>query len=563
MIRPGPLLLLALTAAGCAVCEAGLDVDGDGVCDASTADWSADAEIPAGTDRGNIYNLPAADLERVRRAGLLHATQWPVTVSGVFVPHRPIQVMLDEDSDDETVASARRFARNTLGFQNFEELVAWVGAPVMGEGGVGAFDVPRPDGFGPTDRFGVSVVETELGDGLTFSCGACHAGRLLGRTVMGLPNRRSRANAFFGFGQEVVAMIEPEFLTQLTDATEGEVEMLRRASQRLGAVGQRTPQVLGLDTSLAQVALSLARRQDDAWATRDWTAEGNPRPNALETDVADSKPMPWWTMKHKTRWLSDGSIVSGNPIHTNFLWNELGRATDLRELQGWLAENPRIVDELTVAIFASEPPRWTDYFDADTLDEAAAGRGREHYEALCADCHGSYDVQWAGGVPELVEVRYPSRTLVLDVGTDPGRWQGMPHFADALNGLAISEAIETVVEPQVGYVPPPLTGIWARYPYLHNNSVPTLCDLLTPVAERPTAFVQGPSESLADFDADCVGYPVGDAMPAGWADELEAAFDATKPGLSNAGHDAWLTDGGEPVLSAGDRADLIAFLKTL
>lgn len=37
-----------------------------------------------------------------------------------------------------------------------------------------------------------------------------------------------------------------------------------------------------------------------------------------------------------------------------------------------------------------------------------------------------------------------------------------------------------------------LQGIWAAAPYLHNGSVPTLYDLLQPVAKRPTQFAVGP-----------------------------------------------------------------------
>lgn len=116
-----------------------------------------------------------------------------------------------------------------------------------------------------------------------------------------------------------------------------------------------------------------------------------------------------------------------------------------------------------------------------------------------------------------------------------------------------------------GYVPPPLDGIWARYPYLHNNSVPTLCDLLSPPEDRPTEFWQGPADDAeTDFDADCVGYPVGDAVPAAWREDEDAHFDATLPGLSNAGHDQMLRDAsGAWDLSEDDKLDLIEFLKTL
>ena len=36
-----------------------------------------------------------------------------------------------------------------------------------------------------------------------------------------------------------------------------------------------------------------------------------------------------------------------------------------------------------------------------------------------------------------------------------------------------------------------MKGIWAAAPYLHNGSVPTLADLLKPVAERPVRFAVG------------------------------------------------------------------------
>lgn len=42
-----------------------------------------------------------------------------------------------------------------------------------------------------------------------------------------------------------------------------------------------------------------------------------------------------------------------------------------------------------------------------------------------------------------------------------------------------------------GYRISTLTGLWATAPYLHNGSVPTLQDLLTPAEERPAAWTNG------------------------------------------------------------------------
>ena len=141
----------------------------------------------------------------------------------------------------------------------------------------------------------------------------------------------------------------------------------------------------------------------------------------------------------------------------------------------------------------------------------------------------------------------------------------MTAFADRLNELAISEWMGTVVEPQEGYVPPPLDGIWARYPYLHNGSVPTLCDMLVPARMRTPQFWMGPSDDAeTDFDPVCIGFPTGDAVPESWKDDPRALYDTTGAGLGNFGHDEWLTDDdGEPFFDAAQRADLIQFLITL
>ena len=56
-----------------------------------------------------------------------------------------------------------------------------------------------------------------------------------------------------------------------------------------------------------------------------------------------------------------------------------------------------------------------------------------------------------------------------------------------------------------GYLAPPLYGVWANAPYLHNGSVPTLHDMLRPHAERPASFHVGNRE----LDPVKVGYQSG------------------------------------------------------
>jgi mono/diheme cytochrome c family protein len=290
--------------------------------------------------------------------------------------------------------------------------------------------------------------------------------------------------------------------------------------------------------------------------------------------IADSKPAVWWNLKYKNRWLSDGSIVSGNPVHTNFLWNEIGRGTDLRELETWLFENDETIRELTAAVFASRPPRYEKFFGVGSIEIEKAKKGQKHFAMACARCHGTYTKAWdlpsAGTLSDEallqnVKLTYHKKTPVRNVGTDPGRYLGMKEFADALNSLQISKSIGTVVEPQTGYVPPPLDGIWSRWPYFHNNSVPNLCALLTVSQKRPVTYWAGKADDKdRDFDQDCVGYPLEEKTPAAWKKDKNQFYDTRKEGLRNSGHDVGIIlEDGVEIFSASEKMELIEFLKTL
>lgn len=554
-------------------CEVGIDTNSDGICDRAGADWSQNAKVPASGNRADIYNLGAA-LPSIRAKGIQHMLSWPVSVSGVLLPAAPMERLLDPNTTDQETINLQGVARNFLGFGTFPEMYTYLGLPTADASTEAQPGVPWPSWIKPGDRLGVGTVETPQGRAMTFSCATCHAANLFGHTVVGLTNRKEQANEFFHKAAGFFPNLDEATFSDVMKANEQEVQRFLITQKHLGAVGSKTPQVIGLDTSLAQVSLSLARRDEDANATRDPALEAAPRENMLATFVSDSKPAVWWNVKYKTRWLSDGSIVAGNPIFTNFLWNEIGRGTDLDVLQGWLKDNQNIVDELTVAVFAMEPPKWVDFFGADSIDEAAAKRGEAHFQTMCASCHGTYEKGWSASDASsrtlaqrfaTTRVRYHEQTPVMNVGTSPQRAQGMVAFADGLNRLAVSKWMKTVVEVQTGYVPPPLDGIWARYPYLHNQSVPTLCELLGPASARSKVFWMGDDAVAAtDLDSGCVGYPVGDAAPASWKEDPKRKYDTTLPGLSNQGHDAFLTDGnGAPLLSVEKRSDLIAYLKTL
>jgi cytochrome c2 len=414
---------------------------------------------------------------------------------------------------------------------------------------------------------GITKIDTSEGQYVTASCTACHAESLFGRPIIGLTNKTPRANKAFEFASQIVPKVPATMIKLMAKATPGEVNMWKKMQDTFQWIGVKEPQVLGLDTSLATVALSLSKRSLDPHASITRDAYKNPRYNALEKIVSDSKPLPWFALKYKTRWLADGSVVSGNPILTNILWNEIGRGVDLQKLSSWLEEEPtkKKVVELTAAVFATEPPRYTDFFHVSTINLEKARRGQALFNQSCFKCHGTYEKAWdqediaglsAKELLETTKVNYPNPTVVKDVGTDPNRYLAMAILAPDLNRLKISEQMGIKVIPQKGYVPPPLVGIWSRWPYFHNNSAPTLCDVLSkPETRRMKWYVGSPVNPATDFDSECNGFPEISKAPKEWR-KKDQLFDARKPGLTNIGH--YKED-----YTKEEKSDLIAFLKTL
>lgn len=300
----------------------------------SALDWSEGAPVPL-TGRPNPYALSGdASVARLR-AGKRHALAYPVDVSSAWLPVALVERIVAAPPDEGLIGEIINLLNPLSRFDTLDEFEAWLGLiPFPDCDGLGAQSVPFPNGQRPAYRMGSTRVQTKFGEGLSYGCAGCHAGRLFGRSLLGLQNRRSRANVGFEQGRSAIQLAGPDIVADAFDASAEERAMLTELNEAMTYVAGREPLARGLDTSLAQVALSLAKRARDAYATRDPALAETPRPDPLEAFPADSKPGNWWVLKYKNRWLLDGSVVSGNPIFTNILWNEIGRGTDLHALEG-------------------------------------------------------------------------------------------------------------------------------------------------------------------------------------------------------------------------------------
>jgi cytochrome c5 len=113
--------------------------------------------------------------------------------------------------------------------------------------------------------------------------------------------------------------------------------------------------------------------------------------------------------------------------------------------------------------------------------EARAKMGEKIYRDRCFRCHDFRGDQ-IGNVIDVAQI-----------GTDRHRLDSYTQFLleaqqDYTKGFSWAFTHFTKTD---GYANHPLDGIWCRAPYLHNGSVPTMWDLLTPAERRPEAFTTG------------------------------------------------------------------------
>jgi hypothetical protein len=173
------------------------------------------------------------------------------------------------------------------------------------------------------------------------------------------------------------------------------------------------------------------------------------------------------------------------------------------------------------------------------IDEARSARGKEIFTQQCAGCH-SFGGQKTGAVEDIASIK-----------TDPYR---LNSYTYALTGnqaslYPASQYRFTHFAKTNGYANQPLDGVWARAPYLHNGSVPTLLDLLSDPADRPKQFARG--------------YDVYDQHKVGFVADTPSArqagfwYDTQLPGNANSGHLFGTT------LPTDQKLDLIEFMKTL
>jgi hypothetical protein len=353
-----------------------------------------------------------------------------------------------------------------------------------------------------------------LAQGIGADCMLCHGGSILGKSYVGLGNSTLDIQGLF--------------------------EDLAQADGLPPKLPFTFSNVRGTNEADGFGVYLLGFRNPDLSIRDSWKNLG------LRDDTCADVPA-WWLMKKKRTIYYTGATDSRS-VRTlmQFMMHPLTPPSAFEKAEPAFRDIQQYLLNL-------EPPKYP-----FAIDKAKAAKGEKVFQDHCAKCHGTYGEKWT----------YPNKVIPLEeIGTDPKR-----HAAVSIDyGSAYSEswfgkekggglADGKSLRWTQGYQAPPLDGIWATAPYLHNGSVPTLYGMLNSKT-RPKLFTRSFKTEEADYDKEKVGWrvteltsPPNDKL-SGF--EKRKVYDTSKPGRSNAGHAYG------DVLTEEERWQVIEYLKQL
>ncbi len=392
--------------------------------------------------------------------------------------------------------------------------------------------LPWRDGENANLPYNWTAVTSEGGTELAaMNCLTCHAGKFNGELIIGL----GRHDADYTESFTSLLSLFPE-LPEFTDAG----KEINKFISRYDALGPYI-QTETIGTNPADnVAVILASHRDPQ--TLAWSDE---QLIPVDPPVVPVDTPPWWRVKKKGGHFYNG-MSRGDHRGTMMFASSLCVDTTEKaeEMLGYFNHIRAFLESIEAPAYP-----WA-------INEELAAEGEEIFECACAGCHGTYDDD-----PELET--FPNLLIPLEViGTDSllgdAAADDLGTLVEWFNSSWYGDVTQlTVDEPFIGYTAPPLDGVWATAPYLHNASVPTL-ELVLDSTKRPDFWRRVDYDST-NYDRDALGWPweaTGgqDTVP---PSERRHIYDTTNLGYDNGGH----TFGDH--LTASEREALLEYLKTI
>jgi mono/diheme cytochrome c family protein len=376
--------------------------------------------------------------------------------------------------------------------------------------------------------------ETDEGVALAVpNCLLCHGGHFNGELVVGLGDVESDFTADFAVVSKAVDFLEPLKDELFTAEEIAELDKFVNRVRKLGNVTKM--RTVGANPAL-QIGVLLFSHRDRH--TLEWSEEP-----LLEIPAEEHIPVDtpaWWHMAKKSTQFYNG-MARGDHRKTMMTASSLcvDNNADAEKVNEYFHHVNAFVSSL-------QPPKYPWSINRDK-----AAYGQKVFEANCAGCHGFY------GEDE----HYPNLVIPLEViKTDPVYAIAGPLLGEFLDWYneSVYGLPEAWLEPNLGYVAPPLDAAWATAPYFHNGSVPNIEAVLDSTL-RPKHWKRVDYDSR-NYDKDRLGWPYIET-PYGQSgagdDERKFIYDTKLPGHWNTGH----TFGDH--LTTEQRKAVLEYLKTL
>jgi Cytochrome c len=314
------------------------------------------------------------------------------------------------------------------------------------------------------------------------NCAGCHSGIYRDEPngephiVLGMPAHSLDLQSFFSF--VIDCSLDERF------NADNVIEKVREVGGRVGVLDrflyrtQLVPRIRETTRQLNERIQILLSGQVPAWGTGrvdtfnpykaiqfNWDLKALPKEQL--TGAADFPSL--WNQRPR----------DGMQLH----WDGNNNSVDERNLSAALGagvtpvtvDHPRL-ERVRNWIWTLPPPKYP-----YKIDPVLAAKGRDLYADHCGSCH-DFDGSEVGRVEPIGEIN-----------TDPRRLNSYTYIFAANQYTLYPDSKYRFVHFRKtnGYANQPLDGVWARAPYLHNGSVPTLRDLLEPPDKRPAEFFRG------------------------------------------------------------------------
>jgi hypothetical protein len=447
--------------------------------------------------------------------------------------------------------------------------------------------VTGSQGAGINLPLGFSQVTVGGDQYLTINCFLCHAGVVGKQTVGGLYNKDINFAALaqaMDSGKDLSALVKIFRLNNRQAKALNHFQSYNNKINKFSKYFKTVGDNLGPYISWMYIAYLKqdAKDFDDTWLPND----SKPREDWRIDDwkLPPVQAMAWWTMKYRDHhyWFGD-STNDIDQAALDFTINfSIPHGPDTRNVS--FEKRFNNMKAVFKYAYSTISPRYP-----GKIDEALAEQGRAlfHGEAPtengavlpCTQCHGTYTRPQGATDWSEWQIDYPRGINRHIVGTDleyQHFLQTMGPLAQRLSEIGSKQGGGKVPQYKIpdannlGYVAPPLDGVWATAPYFHDGSVPTLWDVLK--SDDRMVIWQSNSDPRA-YDFEKVGlmarrittkeYEKIETASNG-GNELEApkqALRRTYMGLEFAKSIAGHTFG--DVMNDGERKAVIEFLKTV